>query len=302
MRKGGGSAAVRTPGPAAASGAQVPRHAPRPPPLQRDSEPEDYYPAQPATAAYAQPANAYATPHPAHAVARPEPHLRTSAERHFAQAEAHARSSLRMERSVGVVAPSLWRRQAARLASRAGQIVGILTALAVILPAAFFLMRPMADGPAAPGSAGSGGQVIAQRSVALAAIAGTPPLAAPSTPLQGAARPAPATDAAARLPRPAPFVPTRALPAARVSSLLTRANALLEVGDVNAARQVLRHVAESGSAEAALRLARLYDPAAPGAGEQHFGSSDVAAARQWYEAAYALGNTDAARHLQRLAP
>jgi hypothetical protein len=77
--------------------------------------------------------------------------------------------------------------------------------------------------------------------------------------------------------------------------LIRSASALLEKGNIDGARELLRRAAELGSGPAALELARSYDPgrppppAAPAALE-----TNPALARIWYERARELGVADAA--------
>ena len=84
--------------------------------------------------------------------------------------------------------------------------------------------------------------------------------------------------------------------------LIRSASALLEKGNVDGARELLRRAAELGSGPAALELARSYDPghppppAAPAALE-----TNPALARIWYERARDLGVAEAAPQGQSIS-
>jgi hypothetical protein len=108
---------------------------------------------------------------------------------------------------------------------------------------------------------------------------------------------------------------TRAAPAARsapgggssssLSSqqeemMMRRATTLLESKDVMAARLLLEHLANNGSAQGALAMGKTFDPAylkAMGTGIK----PDVAKARQWYRRAAELGDIEAPSRLNGLA-
>ena len=81
-------------------------------------------------------------------------------------------------------------------------------------------------------------------------------------------------------------------PADIKSELVRRAARLREVGDVPAARELLKQAADLGSGIAALELAKSYEAAlaATSADDQ----SNAAAARAWYERARALGVNETA--------
>lgn len=87
---------------------------------------------------------------------------------------------------------------------------------------------------------------------------------------------------------------------ATILRLQARGELLLDTGEVEAARTLLRTAAEAGSVAAALRLAETYDPAEIqrlGMGER---SADVGLAVRWYEHAQALGSPVAAARLVAL--
>lgn len=84
---------------------------------------------------------------------------------------------------------------------------------------------------------------------------------------------------------------------ATILRLQARGELLLDTGEVEAARTLLRTAAEAGSVAAALRLAETYDPAEMqrfGMGER---TADVGQAVRWYEHAQALGSPVAAARL-----
>jgi hypothetical protein len=116
---------------------------------------------------------------------------------------------------------------------------------------------------------------------------------------QQPAQPAPGT--AARLPQPLPQGPQlSAADRDRAIKLLERGNQLMATKDVSAAQHFYVRAAELGLAEAALALAKRYDPdelARLGAiGMQ----ADPEAARKWYEKARELGSPDADGYLRRI--
>ncbi len=80
--------------------------------------------------------------------------------------------------------------------------------------------------------------------------------------------------------------------------LVRNAALLLEKGNVDGARELLRRAAELGSWPAALELARTYDPspatATPASPPAARETKPAALARVWYERARELGMADAA--------
>ncbi|MFA5950775.1 MAG: hypothetical protein WC807_10890 [Hyphomicrobium sp.] len=77
--------------------------------------------------------------------------------------------------------------------------------------------------------------------------------------------------------------------------LLRSASLLLDKGDVEAARELLKQAADLGSGPAALKLARSYDPAQAKAMTIAESETNPALARAWYERARALGIEDVER-------
>ncbi len=82
--------------------------------------------------------------------------------------------------------------------------------------------------------------------------------------------------------------------------LQARGEFLLDTGEVEAARTLLRTAAEAGSVVAALRLAETYDPSEVQRLGVTEGSADPAQAVRWYEHAHALGSPVAAARLVML--
>lgn len=117
----------------------------------------------------------------------------------------------------------------------------------------------------------------------------------------------PSAPAAAEIPpslrsgetAPRPYVASPQ-PAEQSVLLIARGLALVEAGQLSAARMVFEQAGQSGSGQAALQAARLFDPAELskcGIGPE---AADVAKARHWYERAAALGVADARPLLARL--
>jgi hypothetical protein len=93
-------------------------------------------------------------------------------------------------------------------------------------------------------------------------------------------------------------VPARHLSPEDVVASLKRGEELIANGDLGAARLVFQRLAEDGNADAALALAKIYDPMMPEKQRAHGFASDAALAQYWYERARALGSNDARRRLQ----
>jgi TPR repeat protein len=84
--------------------------------------------------------------------------------------------------------------------------------------------------------------------------------------------------------------------------LLSKAEGLLVLGDISAARLALRHAAETGNARAALLLGRTYEGCLrwpPSLCDN--ADEDRATARTWYERAAKLGSAGARQRIARLA-
>src|SRR5262249_46657871 len=85
-----------------------------------------------------------------------------------------------------------------------------------------------------------------------------------------------------------------------VVALIQRARKLAETGDIAAAGLILRRGAEAHSAQAALALGGMYDPAVLKQLGIHGVVPDLAQARNWYEKAREYGSEEAPRRLQAL--
>ena len=101
-------------------------------------------------------------------------------------------------------------------------------------------------------------------------------------------------------PPPLAAPPARRLDADEVAALLKRANSLIAIGDIAAARLLLERAADAQEAGAALLLAQTYDPAVLGTPDARSITPDPAAARAWYQKAAQLGSNDARRRLAQM--
>jgi hypothetical protein len=86
-----------------------------------------------------------------------------------------------------------------------------------------------------------------------------------------------------------------------IASAFKRGTALIESGDLAAARLVLRRAADAGDARSAMTLAETYDPAILEKLGVHGVVPDPAKARGWYEKAKQFGATEANQRLEQLA-
>src|SRR5260370_13988534 len=100
----------------------------------------------------------------------------------------------------------------------------------------------------------------------------------------------PATPATPAVPAPPP---ARHLDPDEIAALLKRARGLLANGDIASARLLLERAADARDADAALLLARTYDPAVLGTGDVRSVTPDPARARNWYRKAAEFGSSDA---------
>jgi hypothetical protein len=91
------------------------------------------------------------------------------------------------------------------------------------------------------------------------------------------------------------------IPSEQILASLKRGRDLIADGDFAAARLVLQHAAEGGSAQAALMLAGTYDPMTLKKLRAHGCVPDIPKARYWYERAGELGSPDAPEKLKVLA-
>jgi len=105
------------------------------------------------------------------------------------------------------------------------------------------------------------------------------------------------------VPAPQPATPPAAPPARHldadeISALLKRATSLLDIGDIVSARLLLERAADARDGDAALLLARTYDPDVLGKRDARSVQPDREQARIWYRKAAELGSQ---RARQRLA-
>jgi hypothetical protein len=135
------------------------------------------------------------------------------------------------------------------------------------------------------------GQAVA-RSVAPSSTAPPAPSAAPP--------PAPSAAAQAAPPAAPPAPPVRRLSPDELGTLLKRANGLLAIGDIAAARLLLERAADAQEADAALLLARTYDPLVLGTKDTRAITPDPAQARIWYRRAAELGSQHAQQRLTQM--
>jgi hypothetical protein len=94
--------------------------------------------------------------------------------------------------------------------------------------------------------------------------------------------------------------PARKLDADELATLMNRARLLLAAGDIPSARLLLERAADAQDANAALMLARTYDPEVLGTKDARNVMPDPAMARAWYQKAARFGSTDAQRRLAQL--
>ncbi len=95
-----------------------------------------------------------------------------------------------------------------------------------------------------------------------------------------------------RLDAPAPgngTLPATTTPEDVTNELIRSASQLLDTGNIEAARELLRRAAERGSGPAALTLARSYEAHQVQAGVPAANETNSVLARVWYERAQALG-------------
>jgi hypothetical protein len=128
----------------------------------------------------------------------------------------------------------------------------------------------------------------------------TPVAVAPPAAPQAVAPPA------AEAPMPQAPAPQAAVPqvkhidARELATLMKRAKDMLGMGDIPAARLLLERAAEGQDANAALMLARTYDPAVLGTSDVRNITPEPDKARTWYQRAAKLGSAEAQRVLAQL--
>jgi hypothetical protein len=101
-------------------------------------------------------------------------------------------------------------------------------------------------------------------------------------------------------PAPVSAPPARKLDADELATLMSRAKSLLAAGDIPPARLLLERAADAQEPNAALMLARTYDPDVLGTQDARNIIPDPAMARAWYQRAAQLGSADAQRRLSQL--
>jgi hypothetical protein len=85
-----------------------------------------------------------------------------------------------------------------------------------------------------------------------------------------------------------------------VAALTKRAKGQIAFGDIVAARLLLERAAKAEDADAALLLARTYDPAVLGKPDARTITPDPAIARSWYQKAATLGSLNAKQRLAQM--
>ena len=90
------------------------------------------------------------------------------------------------------------------------------------------------------------------------------------------------------------------IPPDEIVMLLRRGQDMLKVGDILAARLLLRRAAEAGNSEAAFKLASTFDPIVLRDVGIIGVAPDVTQALSWYETASALGSEEARHSIERL--
>jgi hypothetical protein len=95
--------------------------------------------------------------------------------------------------------------------------------------------------------------------------------------------------------------PARALDAATIATLMRRADELVTVGDMSAARLLLRRAAEAQDSRAAFALAATYDPIVLEKRGVRGGIADITLARMWYDKAREFGSPEAQQRIEKLA-
>ena len=136
----------------------------------------------------------------------------------------------------------------------------------------------------------------AYQSALRAPVAVVPP-AAPQ-----AAAPAPMPQAPmTQAPMPqAPIPQVKQMDAQELATLMKRAKDMLAMGDIPVARLLLERAAEGQDANAALLLARTYDPAVLGTSDVRNITPEPDKARAWYRRAAQLGSAEAQQRLAQL--
>ena len=139
---------------------------------------------------------------------------------------------------------------------------------------------------------------IKSQIVARDAAPAASPVPQPAAP---AANPVPPPAAPAASPVAPPAAPTaRRLDPDELEVLLKRARNLLAIGDVASARLLLERAADAQDVNAALMLARTYDPEVLGTSDARSITPDPEQARIWYRRAAELGSEHAQKRLAQM--
>ena len=85
--------------------------------------------------------------------------------------------------------------------------------------------------------------------------------------------------------QPPPPPPVKTLDADTLAGLMARANGLLAIGDIAAARLLFERAANAQDATAAFLLGQTYDPLVLGTSDARRIAADATAARDWYRKA-----------------
>ena len=96
--------------------------------------------------------------------------------------------------------------------------------------------------------------------------------------------------------------PPDAVPPLDLTLLLSRADSMLALGDISAARRLYERAAALGNARAATAAGKTYDAAFLASIRAQGIVPDQAAASEWYRKAAALGDREAADRLTKLTP
>ncbi|WP_035723418.1 hypothetical protein [Bradyrhizobium sp. ARR65] len=140
----------------------------------------------------------------------------------------------------------------------------------------------------------------ALRSAAPAAATPPVPVVTPPAAAAPAAAVAPQVAVAPPVAEPAPAPQPKRIDGAELATLMKRAKDFLAMGDVPAARLLLERAAEAQNAEAALMLARTYDPAVLGPSDVRNITPEPDKARAWYQKAAQFGSAEARQRLAQL--
>ena len=171
-------------------------------------------------------------------------------------------------------------------------------------------LAPRAEPPAAQQSAGGGGggqgwgggqtnvQVVDRQSQSAEPGQDLAKSQAGAQPAAKAVRlasinPAPAATNSNRIATPQPLPP-------EMQELVQRGNALMEIGDLASARLFFERAAEAGSADAALSMAKSFDPIYFEEKDVHGLPANPDRAMKWYEKAAGLGSAEASTRLSAL--